>query len=58
MEIKLTIRCDNAAFEDLGSEVARILRALAEKYDNGDGVEPQNLRDYNGNLVGRLEVTD
>jgi hypothetical protein len=45
------ISTGNAAFEDnAGTELARILRELADKLDNGEttGI----LRDYNGNRVG------
>lgn len=54
---RLTIETENAAFEETpASEIARILRGLAEKLER-DGVPdgPDNcwrLRDVNGNTVG------
>jgi len=45
----------NAAFEDVpGAEVARILRAAANKLE--DGETEFGLRDYNGNRVGGVEL--
>ncbi len=52
----LTIECDNAAFEDdAGAEVARILRDAADDLDGDMMAETgsANLRDINGNIVGR-----
>lgn len=60
MTITITIEADNAAFDDSG-EVARILRELAERIDGEADRELSNpifLRDYNGNKVGALRVTD
>ena len=53
---------DNAAFagEDLGLELARILRKLAQKFENMTRAEFVNddadgaLKDINGNKVGRV----
>lgn len=52
-QIQITINTDNAAFGDgAASEVARILRKLADRYDtNGLQVFTQ-LRDGNGNTIG------
>lgn len=54
---RILIDTDNAAFDPLGPEVARILRELA------DTVEPYEdfaagiqLCDYNGNVVGRAQT--
>lgn len=58
MRVTITIQCDNAAFEGepLGVETARILERLAkELYSVSDGYR---LRDYNGNTVGTVKVTD
>ena len=48
------IKTDNAAFENENRdyEIARILRELARKYENGavNGI----LLDYNGNKVGTV----
>lgn len=62
MNCKIEIRMDNAAFdgEDCGRELARILRAAAEKVDFAaahDFPDSLALHDYNGNRVGRLEVS-
>lgn len=52
---KLTIKTDNAAFtDDPDAEVARILRAAADRVENGE--MPGALRDINGNTVGRFEL--
>jgi hypothetical protein len=61
--LKLTIECGNAAFEDMpGAEVARILRAVADKVEgvrNGDR-ESGVCRDINGNFAGEwtLDLED
>ena len=56
------IKCDNDAFaNDASSEVARILRTLAERIDGHPHFSPgfsQPLRDANGNSVGYLDVHD
>ncbi len=64
MRAQINIEMDNAAFEEAGAgnELARILRELAERIDYQDAEDlaqagPVGLRDYNGNTVGRLEVT-
>jgi hypothetical protein len=51
-EFRVSIRTDNAAFEEggRGAETARILRELADSLE--DGVEAGSLRDINGNPVG------
>jgi len=59
MKLVITINMDNAAFEDAGSEAARILRELAFELEscaelsNGTNV---SLHDANGNKVGMAEV--
>jgi hypothetical protein len=62
---KLEIRTANAAFYDrssehddaraLGEEVARILREVAKKIENGSTGAP--VHDVNGNNVGRFDLT-
>ena len=48
---KLTIRTDNAAFENgAATETARILRKIAKQIE--DGELEGNARDFNGNTVG------
>ena len=55
MKAKIEINMDNAAFEDgANQEVARVLRALAERLDEDRA--PGTLRDKNGNTVGMFEV--
>lgn len=46
----LKIETDNAAFEDLSGETARILRDIAKKLD--DGQTDGKGKDINGNTVG------
>ena len=50
----LTIEINNtgAAFDDAPQEIARILRELAERFDNGN--PPEVLRDLNGNTCGTV----
>ena len=54
----LTIDCGNAAFEEPGQELARILRELADKVEHrvvADESESIPVADLNGNKVGRFE---
>ncbi len=48
-EFRLVIKTDNAAFEDYPREVARILRLVADKVE--DGEPTGSARDANGNTV-------
>jgi hypothetical protein len=58
MMCRIDINCDNAAFEDDPTmEVARILRALADRLTHASPDEAYPLRDINGNAVGSLEFT-
>ncbi|UNY48828.1 hypothetical protein P9294_gp113 [Bacillus phage FADO] len=50
-KIIIEIETGNAAFED-GNELSRILRSLADKYENGD--TPSSERDINGNKVAKI----
>lgn len=53
-EIIISIETVNAAFEEEPErEIARILRELASKLENGQ--HPESLRDINGNKVGKVE---
>lgn len=59
----LQIRFDteNAAFDDGNREceVARILRELADKIENGGATGMfQNVFDANGNVVGTFKLTN
>ena len=55
---QVSIKTINAAFDgEPGHEVARMLREIADKVDEGfrnDGY----VRDYNGNTVGRWSLDD
>lgn len=52
----LTIETDNAAFtDDAAREVARILRQLAKKLE--DGKDSGKVMDLNGNSVGSFELS-
>jgi hypothetical protein len=59
--VTITINTSNAAFDDdsrtiLGAgEIARILRVVADDFER-DGV-PRELRDINGNFVGRVKLS-
>ena len=58
MKLKITIRLDNAAFADNeAGETARILRKMADKYENAGQLSDANVRDLNGNIVGRAIIT-
>jgi hypothetical protein len=58
MYIVITIDTENAAFDDgqTGRETARILRDLADKYEDGD-YRQHILHDINGNSVGNVRYT-
>jgi len=51
--ITIKIDTDNAAFEYERSEIARILREIADRIERGE--EVNFAMDYNGNKVGRVE---
>ena len=58
----VTITTDNAAFadDDLGPELARILRRLADTLASCSraDIDAYNLRDINGNRVGAADFYD
>lgn len=56
MQFTVTIDTDNAAFDgdDCGAELARILREIAQKVE--DGADEGNAFDINGNRVGSFEL--
>ena len=58
-KITITIETGNAAFEgDSGHEVARILRKLANEFENyGRVLYGRPLFDHNGNKVGSVKTT-
>lgn len=54
-QVRITIDTGNAAFEDEpASEIARILRKIAEDFESG--AQPTLVRDSNGNRVGEVVV--
>ena len=53
MKFTVSIDCNNSAFDDGNTELARILRDLATRLDNG--VTQAILKDINGNIVGQAE---
>ena len=58
--LKLKINSDNQAFDQAeGQEVARILRALADRLENLDKLQECQLplRDLNGNTVGYYQTS-
>lgn len=57
MRFRLTIESDDAALTDdpFGS-VADILRNVARRVDHGNEHRSGNVRDVNGNAVGRFEL--
>mgnify|MGYP000207783470 CR=1 FL=1 len=50
MRFVIVIDTENAAFEDRDAEVARILRDVADRQDEGRDIG--TLRDANGNRTG------
>jgi len=56
--LKLKINTENQAFDREGQEVARILRALADKLEHLDKLQESQLplRDLNGNTVGYYQT--
>ena len=56
--LKLKINSENAAFDQEGQEVARILRGLADRLENLDKLQESQLplRDLNGNTVGYYQT--
>lgn len=57
--ITITINTENAAFESKPEmEVAQILRRLVTKLEIGYSATNDTLRDFNGNKVGTVEVTE
>jgi len=58
MKLQLAIKLDNAAFEDdnRGPEIARILRKLADEFEEYGHPHFDGLYDINGNRVGAVEI--
>ena len=62
---KLSVNCGNAAFcegdtptpESAAPELARILRAIADRIESGDTFDTfRNCSDINGNIVGTFAL--
>jgi hypothetical protein len=53
-EFRVQVNTDNAAFEEPGFELARILREVADRLESGSVAG--NVRDINGNSVGSFEL--
>jgi hypothetical protein len=59
--IQINFSTENSAFQEMGegSEIARILRVLANKFEDElievDGYE--KIRDINGNVIGQVTFT-
>lgn len=51
----LKIKTDNAAFEDPGIEIARILKVWAHKIEEEIDPGRYNIHDLNGNKVGYID---
>lgn len=52
MKFTLSFDCENAAFsDDAALEIARILREIANRVENG--TSGGTIRDINGNLIGK-----
>lgn len=52
--VTIKINTENQAFDgDTGYELARILRGLADRFEEGGS--PSKLMDVNGNKVGSVE---
>mgnify|MGYP000232109562 CR=1 FL=1 len=59
MTYRISIQTSNDAFQPApGAELARILRALADRVEAGDVSEPIRLRDMAGNAVGHAWPED
>lgn len=55
--LKIEIETGNAAFEDdRNMELARILRQIAERLENGE--DAGRVLDINGNKVGSFEMEE
>jgi len=56
--LKLKINTENAAFDQEGQEVARILRGLADQVEHLDKLQECQLplRDINGNTIGYYQT--
>jgi len=56
---RLKLICENAAFADdnMNHEIARCLRAVADRIESGDSYDNyRNILDINGNIVGTFAL--
>ncbi len=54
--VRINIETGNAAFEETpASEIARILRKLADDFENS-GEPSHYIRDINGNVCGDIQI--
>ncbi len=59
MKLTIEIKTGNAAFEDNPDELARLLnKATAMVLPHEDDPSEHNLRDFNGNVVGKVTVRE
>lgn len=60
MSVKIEFETENAAFEDdRAAETARIIHEIADRIADGWTVDIiGNIRDINGNQIGRYELTE
>ncbi len=58
MEFQAVIKMDNAAFEENGGteEIRKRIRHIADQINTG--ITYSNIRDTNGNIVGKWEITE
>lgn len=54
-KVKITINTDNEAFE-YARELPRILTEIATKFESG--ASEFDIKDINGNIVGKVEVEE
>jgi len=61
MKITIDIKTNNAAFKDNENEVYEIIKRVAnsakDHFVARNAVETGNLRDSNGNTVGKYKIT-
>ena len=56
MRLSIVLNLDNAAFDPVEAEVARILRDYADLISR-EQLRPKILLDFNGNKVGSIRVS-
>jgi hypothetical protein len=56
MELKLNIKLDNSAYEDLGWELGENINYMVS--DIGLGLTKGKIKDSNGNTTGHWEIVD